>query len=1335
MFDLCSDDDSSSDDDEVVLVETKAAPRQQQRNGNNPSPSLGNNELVDLSLGDDEPLNSDDTDNIISGEQAEVPIIKKDRSQKTTKTDDRSASSASISTDDLRPPAKTPLHEFIQFVEFPVQFSTKTPLGFAIQNEENDDAGRWIVSDVSKDGQAERAGVRLSNFVVKVNGQEVMSAHENPTHIEDLINCAMRGDDETVTIIFLITVKMCATSCDAVRGPVASETSVGAVINNAGTTELCVNKFRFKLFSFDPKRKFGFDVSNCCKGGIASSHLVVSSVKAGSQAALMGVQVNCVLFSVDDKSVDLFASIGDGVQDIIQRAKESALKAGEKVKILMGSLPENHFVCDGAKMNGILSAKDVNAGEKANLLQEEEEVTTGECESASSFDSGFHNLSSKSYDKEIVKTKKRKLGTALKKRHGTKRGRQSADSRQNRGVLTAKDKGKADYYYRASPCQCDQKKNMTWRAMFQVKCDGPPVSVHIGHFETKIEAEKAVQVAVETMNKTVSSVVPFNKARQKAKEAGEAAARKLKLCRSEQPDERHCQGESGIAATALTTSEVCYIEGESKWRANYYHFGEMRHISDFETEEKAKKAAEVAIKKAAEISNTIPSKNALWIAKAVAISSVKDMAKDDGQKIPLGNGKSKQKLQKKRPRSVRKAGDSNKLQLGTRVYAEFPENRSFYWGIVSKIQSTDRVHVVFDDGDKAWVKKEKVFSESQLFKLEKKRPNPPPLPEHLKERFKAYLPGQSSSTPTIHQQNSTHKDKSSVELVDEDNTSQNESADENDDGDKEVEPPVAPMSLEALRQKACGSCNNCRVKDCGVCNSCNQNKSVGSDRKKVCLQKMCHQISLSNRLQKCSEVPGWVPSVSSWKFVVNPDERQGIYLKHTISRSTKGVQSYDYQSKLEPQLHYTKQALLDFLGISENGQDKMNLKQGSPFLIRWVDRCDRTREASGTIEKFSEYTCLIELSSSTARGLGVAPNQSVNSAVAVGGVLKYAYDYGGVSGSSSTVNEYKDCPHMIWVPPCNRRQRKDPITGLPIVYMTVNDRNFELRVKKSSIENAGYGVFMRYLPQEIPELELNGNVLNFGELIDVGVYAPHRDADIKWNCIMVLKDYIHSGKPEEWTFGNYFSEDHALDITDEITGDLHEIAKENLCSYVNETVDSSKHPQNIFAYHDPEGALHYLFGVEYSNDYSIEEYKTALSNLNKKLKSGDEFEVFINYGETYESIRIRKGYSISGSKWTDELNKQKYKDDFRDFVNWDLDEIRKGLSYLLNNFIPKDREVTMTKSVRKRAQKIVKQFLKVLSKEFEKLQLNETENVQELIVLGKTVQGKLKNCAVSNDDS
>lgn len=114
---------------------------------------------------------------------------------------------------------------------------------------------------------------------------------------------------------------------------------------------------------------------------------------------------------------------------------------------------------------------------------------------------------------------------------------------------------------------------------------------------------------------------------------------------------------------------------------------------------------------------------------------------------------------------------------------------------------------------------------------------------------------------------------------------------------------------------------------------------------------------------------------------------------------------------------------------------------------------------------------------------------------------------------------------------------------------------------------------------------------------------------------MVLKDYIHSGKAEEWTFGNFFSEEHMLDITDEITGDLHDIAKENLCSYVNETVDRKKLPQNIFAYHDLEGALHYLFGIEFSDDYSAEEYTAALNNLNQKLKSGVEFEVFIDYGE------------------------------------------------------------------------------------------------------------------------
>ena len=220
--------------------------------------------------------------------------------------------------------------------------------------------------------------------------------------------------------------------------------------------------------------------------------------------------------------------------------------------------------------------------------------------------------------------------------------------------------------------------------------------------------------------------------------------------------------------------------------------------------------------------------------------------------------------------------------------------------------------------------------------------------------------------------------------------------------------------------------------------------------------------------------------------MVNPDERQGIYLKHTTSRSTKQVQSYDYHAKRDRQLYESKQVLLKYLGESESGAGQKKLSQGLTFMMRWVDRFDRTREASGIIDKFSMFTCTIQLSSSTARHLKVSPNQSINSALAVGGVLNYAYGYDGVAGSGSTVSEYRDCPHMIWVPPCNRRQTNDPETGLPVVDLTVNDRHFQLRVKKSGIPKSGHGVFLKYIPPGIPELDLDDSILKFGELIDVG---------------------------------------------------------------------------------------------------------------------------------------------------------------------------------------------------------------------------------------------------------
>jgi hypothetical protein len=179
--------------------------------------------------------------------------------------------------------------------------------------------------------------------------------------------------------------------------------------------------------------------------------------------------------------------------------------------------------------------------------------------------------------------------------------------------------------------------------------------------------------------------------------------------------------------------------------------------------------------------------------------------------------------------------------------------------------------------------------------------------------------------------------------------------------------------------------------------------------------------------------------------------------------------------------------------------------------------------------------------------------------------------------------------------------------------LTLHFRGFhiELTAKQSTIPNAGKGVFVSCtsLLGDSKILQLNA-----GELLDFGVYAPFRREDNKALYISLLKNFVHGGSCEEWHFDNAKGDQHVLDITDDATGKLHELAARHIPAYVNET-DGHTTP-TVFAAHDPEGAVHYLLGHHLENDgpFTIP-------------ADGTETEIFIDYGESYENVRVRKNYS------------------------------------------------------------------------------------------------------------
>lgn len=442
-FDLCSNSSSSSDE-EVVLVKTKSVSRHRENSkssrtnkSHSPPVPLDDDGPIDLTL-DDESSNLDgNTDegsaSITSSADAKVPR-KKDDSEISNVN--KSASSSSCSANSDQSLTNRPQHEMVQYVDIRFDFSTKEPLGF---NVSNNDAGRWIVDEILNGGQAERLGLQSRCYVSKVNFQEILSAHESPAHIYDAINGAMMGSDESVTIHFLTpiypTTSLGGAGCDidTVRGPVASD-SVGTTMHDLSTTKFCGHTFRFQLFLFNPNEKFGFAVSDCLEVDkfLVSSHWLISEVEVNSQAAIMGIQKNYILFAVDGKSV--VPSAGDGIQVVIQRAREDAIQKRRKVIFLMAPLPaptkqvDDNPVSRLKELDVVPCPRDASSNEEPTSMQEEEAVTTGECESVSSIDLDLLKLSGNPREKEKGNSKKRRNDSVLAKKSGKKRGRRSTEN-------------------------------------------------------------------------------------------------------------------------------------------------------------------------------------------------------------------------------------------------------------------------------------------------------------------------------------------------------------------------------------------------------------------------------------------------------------------------------------------------------------------------------------------------------------------------------------------------------------------------------------------------------------------------------------------------------------------------------------------------------------------------------------------------------------------------------------------------------------------------------------------------------------------------------------------
>jgi hypothetical protein len=182
-------------------------------------------------------------------------------------------------------------------------------------------------------------------------------------------------------------------------------------------------------------------------------------------------------------------------------------------------------------------------------------------------------------------------------------------------------------------------------------------------------------------------------------------------------------------------------------------------------------------------------------------------------------------------------------------------------------------------------------------------------------------------------------------------------------------------------------------------------------------------------------------------------------------------------------------------------------------------------------------------------------------------------------------------------------------------------------------------------------------MLEKGDFVDLGVYAPLVQQDIKTNSILLLKSLIHPNC-EGWSFdsllptvGGNHGEMQVYDITCDNSGELHERSRQNILVYANET-DGVNHP-TIRAFHDPEGAVHYGFGSDASR---------------VRIPANETWtELMIDYGPNYEKVRVMKNYPRIQGKELEEMKQviaEDEKDILRELKSSSVTEIVEAIEFL-----------------------------------------------------------------------
>jgi hypothetical protein len=207
-------------------------------------------------------------------------------------------------------------------------------------------------------------------------------------------------------------------------------------------------------------------------------------------------------------------------------------------------------------------------------------------------------------------------------------------------------------------------------------------------------------------------------------------------------------------------------------------------------------------------------------------------------------------------------------------------------------------------------------------------------------------------------------------------------------------------------------------------------------------------------------------------------------------------------------------------------------------------------------------------------------NKSISNHVSVE-VVSECMAWGGYKSCSSfaiedSLNHEKTmskAPFYIqWTVPSRRIVEKVGQNYYPCLILEYKGKMLQFDVRPSMIPGAGNGFFVSCIGGE----EL---VLEPGEMLDLGVYAPLHDCDVRSKHISLVKNLLFDWQIETWAFAAHKNKPDAFvyDPTDDFSGLPNHSTQMNGISFVNE-IDGKSKTACVTAQYDPEGNIHYLLG-------------------------------------------------------------------------------------------------------------------------------------------------------------